>query len=152
VFKSNSGDFDTIFVKEITKGKVEDDPLAVNPNYYEQLDVIVRHSDPTWGVHRYLENSFLGLSAAGDGNTIISFDLAAKKSWFYADSYYKNDLNKCPTQTLQGKNWEFNDVIKLQPQSQKYFERDEFITAAYWSKSKGYIRYDLKNGVFWELQ
>ena len=32
-----------------------------------------------------------------------------------------------------------------------YSGRDDFVMKVYWSKSKGLIRYDKKNGVYWEL-
>lgn len=153
IFESNQGSIDTIFVGKVSKDRVPNDPLAIAPKYHEVLDVIVKHSNPvSINTHNYLENSFLNLYATSDRNTIIRFDFAAKNSWFYAESYYKNDLNKLPVQKLTIKNLTYEDVIKLEPQSMKFYERDEFVTAVYWSKSKGYVRYDLKNGIYWELQ
>lgn len=154
VFNSNQGDTDTIFVKSIEKAKAVNDNLAIFPKHHEILNVSVQHTDPTPPnrAQGYSEDFFFDLYATNDKNTIISFDLMAKNAWFYADSYYKNELEKLPITTLSSKNFTYTDVIKLEPQSQEFYERDEFVTVVYWSKSKGYIRYDLKNGVYWELQ
>jgi hypothetical protein len=32
------------------------------------------------------------------------------------------------------------------------YQRSDFVTKVYWSKSKGLVRYDKKDGVYWELQ
>lgn len=152
IFQSNKDDIDTIFIKEVKKESVPVDPLAIFQKYYEVLDVYVKHSNPTpIHEHNYVENSFLNIAATSDKNTIIDFDLAAKNSSFYASSYYKKDIDMLPVRKLVTKKFTYNDVIILEPQSLEYYERDEFITAVYWSKGNGYVRYDLKNGVFWEL-
>ncbi len=152
IFQNNHGMTDTIFIKSVNRTKTVDDNLSVFPNYHESLDVMVKHSDPTPpNEQRYLESSFFNLYATNDKNTIFTFSLAAKNSWFYADTYYKNDLDKLSVQKFTGKNFVYEDVIKLEPQRMEYFERNEFVTAVYWSKSKGYVGYDLKNGVHWEL-
>lgn len=153
IFENNNGDMDTIFILKVHKEKVSDDPLATMPKYHETLSIGVRHSDPTPpdGGHRYLEGTFFRLTSTENKNTHISFDLAAKKAWFYSGNYYKEELKKLPAIELSTKNFKYNDIIKLEPKSVEYADRNEFITAVYWSKSNGYIRFDLKNGVYWEL-
>ena len=154
VFHSNQGDTDTIFVQNVRRAKTDDDPLAMFPNQSEVLNVIVKHTDPIPPNRNqgYSEDSFFELWAASDKNTRIRFKLSAKNSWFYGDYYHKNDLENLTTTTLTTKSITYNDVIVLEPQSKEYYDRDAFVTAVYWSKSKGYVRYDLKNGVYWELQ
>jgi hypothetical protein len=154
VFHSNNGDTDTINVQTIETAYVDSDPLDAFPNHQEILDVIVKHSTP-FESEQKMEESFL-LLEAGDKNTLIDFNLMAKNSWFYGESYYIDDLNKLAETELVTKKYIYKDVVIIEPQEdikKEYLEeRDEFITKIYWSKSKGYIRYDLKNGVYWELQ
>ncbi len=152
IFKSSQGDIDTIFIREVTITSVPNDPLAILPKYHDVLNVNVKHSDPTSiNGHRYLESCFFELTATNDHNTIFGFNLAAKKALFYADSFFKEDLEKLSIVELITKAFTYKDVIKLAPQSLKYYERDEFIVAVYWSKKTGYVRFDLKNGLYWEL-
>ena len=154
VFQNNQGTTDTIFVNAIKKESVPDDPLSIFQKYYEVLNVVVKHSNPiTVNEHNYLESSFFELSASDGHDTFVSFHLAAKGAWFYSSSSFSGKyLENMPVMTLKTKNFIYDDVIKLESQSIDYYDRDEFITALYWSKSKGYVRYDLKNGVYWELQ
>lgn len=155
VFHCNKGDTDTIIVQAIETAKVDSDPLAPFPNHQEILNVIVKHSTP-FNSKQKMEDSFVRLEAVKDKNTLVSFKLLAKNSWFYSESYYINDLNKLKENAMTIKGNIYSDVIVIEPQEnikkEYYDERDEFVTKLYWSKSKGYIRYDLKNGVYWELQ
>lgn len=152
VFQSSQGDSDTIFVKEVRTTSVPNDPLAIFQKYHDVLNVNVKHSDPkSINEHRYLENCFFELTATNDHNTIFGFSLAAKNSWFYTDSFFKKDLEMLSIGELITKNNIYKDVIKLEPKSNRYYDRDEFIVAVYWSKNTGYVRFDLKNGVYWEL-
>ena len=152
VFQNDNGDIDTIFVISVERLKNPDDPLAVSPNYHESVEVMVKHSDPTPpNDHRYLQSPFLKLYSAKDKNTLINFALTAKNAWFYSGKYNKNELEKLATAELVTKNFKYDDVLRLVPKSMEYFERDEFITTVYWSKKDGYVRFDLKNGVYWEL-
>ena len=157
IFHNNKGGTDTIFVIGIEKGKSEDDPLAFFPNQIEVLSIVAKHKRPIpTNSNEWMEDSFLELSAGKDNTTLIEFKLLAKNAWFYSDSYYVNELDKLPETSLILKNNIYNDVIIIEPQEsikKKYYkERDEFVTKIYWSKSKGYIRYDLKDDVYWELQ
>jgi len=157
VFKSNQGDTDTIFVRVIEKTKTDDDPLAAFPNKREVLSVVVKRTNPTpMNSKNQMEDSFFELYAVKDKNTLIDFGLMAKNAWFYGESFYINDLNKLDESTLDINGHIYNDVVVIEPQekirNEYYDEREEFVTKIYWSKRKGYIRYELKNGVFWELQ
>src|SRR5205085_9794613 len=118
---------------------------------------IVKHTVPTpFNSIQKMEDSFMRLQAYEDKNTVVKFNLLAKNSWFYADSYYINDLNKLKESSMTIKDKIYIDVVVIEPQEEitKEYneERNEFVTKIYWSKSKGYIRYDLKNGIYWELQ
>ncbi len=153
IFQSNRGDIDTVFIKEVRHSSVPTDPLAIFQSYREVLEVVAKHSDPvSINGQRYLENSFLKLYSTDNKNTILTFSFAAKKSWFYADSYFKNDIERLANIELVTQSFKYTDVIKLEPQNIEYLNRPEFILAMYWSKTKGYVRYDLKNGLYWELK
>ncbi|NQY07553.1 MAG: hypothetical protein HRT68_15495 [Flavobacteriaceae bacterium] len=61
-----------------------------------------------------------------------------------------NQLNKYPTLTLTTKAGIFKDVIKLK--SVMYYpERENAVQFMYWSKKNGYIKFERKDGLTWEL-
>jgi hypothetical protein len=153
VFQSNNGNTDTLFVKEVETAKTPTDNLALFPNHREILNVVVTHTRPIpFNTEERMEDSFFELYGTKDKNTLINFQFKARNAWFYSESYYKKDLEKSAALQLTTKNAVYFDVIKLEPASKEYADRNEFVTALYWSRSKGYVRFDLKNNVYWELQ
>jgi len=151
IFENNHHIRDSIFVLSIEKTKKADDPLSISPDYLESLDVIVRHTDPVSVEPRYIQNTFLSLFATKAKNTHINFRLAMRNAWFYAGDYSVSELNGLPTKSLTVGNIVYDDVIKLEPKSSEFVDRDEFVTSVYWSKNRGYIRIDLRKGDIWEL-
>lgn len=48
---------------------------------------------------------------------------------------------------------QYNDIyiIGYDNYANDFYNRSNFVTKIYWSKSEGLIRYDKKDGVYWEL-
>lgn len=154
VFNSNTGDTDTVFLLGTTKGTSPSDPLDIFPTNLEHFSILSRHSDPSppSGNHRYLEGAFLQLSAAEDKYPYLTLHHTAKDAWFYGGQFMDlKDLDTITLTSLTTNLKTYNDVIILKPESNEYSDRSDFITEVYWSKSEGLIRYDKKDGVYWEL-
>jgi hypothetical protein len=154
VFISNTGEADTIFLLGANRSASPTDPLAVFPTHIESYSILARHSDPSPpdGSHRYLENIFLTLYASTNKSPYLSFYFSAKDAWFYGGDYFKlNDLENMKPTDLETKAGRYKDVLILSPNSNEYFQRSNFITRIYWSKSNGLIRFDKKGTMYWEL-
>jgi hypothetical protein len=155
VFGSNTGDTDTIFLLGTNRQTVPSDPLDVFPTNLEHFTIASRQSDPSppSGNHRYLENEFLELSASEDKSPYLTLHHAGKDAWFYGGGFmYLKDLDTIKFISLATKLKTYNDIILLNPESNEYSDRSNFITKVYWSKSEGLIRYDKQDSVYWELQ
>jgi hypothetical protein len=152
VFGSNTGDTDTIFFLGTSRQKVPSDPLDFFPTNLEHFTVAARLSDPSppSGNHRYLESVFLELSASE--SPYLTLHHAGKDAWFYGGGFmYLKDLDTIKFISLATKLKTYNDIILLNPESNEYSDRSNFITKVYWSKSEGLIRYDKQDSVYWEL-
>jgi|GEM_PF-2826738 len=155
VFSNYKGGVDTFFVERVQRYKAEVDPLDVIPKHYEVLEVVIRYPNSTLlnGQRSYDRDVFFDLSAAKNGNTLIGFRFKSKGVKFYSEKRYsKFILEEKRLSSLNTKNHIYTDVLKIKSLDTEYEQRSDFITAIYWSKSKGYVRYDLKNGTYSELQ
>jgi hypothetical protein len=154
VFNSNTGDSDTLFLLGVGRESVPSDPLDFFPTKLDHFSIGAKHSDPSppSGNHRYLESDFLNLSVGEDKEPYLSIHFTAKNAWFYGGSFLDlKDLDTIKQVTLDTKAKRFTDIIIIRPESDEYYDRSNFITNLYWSKSQGLIRYDKKDGSYWEL-
>ncbi len=120
VFKSNTGDKDTIFLfkKDTMVGYFHP---QTSSDCYEVVSVIL---------------------------------LSAKNAVFYRLSSIEIDsLMKANTITIKSQFHQYDDVYIINGEDYQgnLYERSNYITKVYWSKSNGLIRYDKKDGVHWEL-
>lgn len=156
VFKSSKGDTDTIFfLKKDTLWGYPDPALSTSK--YQIAAIFCKHSDSYMvgkEEHRYLENYFLKIKKTMSKKAEIEIDLSAKDANFYRLSSIKIDsLSKIQPETLQTSYGQYNDVYVIV--GEDYLgglsQRSSFVTKLYWSKSNGLVRYDKKDGVYWEL-
>lgn len=156
VFNSNSGEIDTIFL--LKKDTLFAYPDAPNPfgSKNEEVAISCRHTDP-WppdGKHRYLENLFVQLEKAKDGQTRLSVNLSAKNAAFYRlEGIIVDSLGAVKPIELKTSNNVFKDVYVIK--SIDYLEREkqnDYVTRLYWSKSQGLVRYDKSDRDYWELR
>jgi hypothetical protein len=153
IFKSKNGNVKTVLIKKVVKSYGADDPLSVLPNKQQVLNVYVHFSDSIYNATlENLEGPFFSILALKDNRTIYIFSLNLGSANFYGNSYENKYINQMQSQTLRCGSKEYKDILVLRPNETKYKERSDYITTLYWSKSKGYVRYDLNNGEFWELQ
>jgi hypothetical protein len=156
VFKSNTGDTDTVFLLKKDTLLAYPEAQSANGTKYEIVTIFCKHSDPNMpsSKHRYLKNNFLEIGKAKDNRTKINVLLSAKDAKYYKLSAIKIDsLNKETPSTLLTQYGQYDDVYIFN--SEDYLgnlrQRNNFITKVYWSKSNGLIRYDKKDTVYWEL-
>jgi hypothetical protein len=155
VFKSNTGDRDTIFIIGVDRRKNPTDQLAIFPNYAEHLSVFVKHSDPAspGGGQRYLRSNFLEIHKWSKISATIDFDFVAKDAWFYGGNGISIIEIKNKTMTeLKINSIVFRDVVIIHSNNTEYRHRNNFIDKIYWSNKTGYLKFDLLNGVTWELE
>lgn len=157
VFKSNIGETDTIFLLKKDTGMVYAEPQSLNGIKYEMVSVFYKHSDsknPPHNKPRYLENHFLEIEKSKDNRAEINIMLSAKDAHFYRLSKIKIDsLSKIRPVTLQTSFGQHDDVYVIEGEDYlgSFFQRSNFVTKLYWSKSSGLVRYDKKGDVYWEL-
>jgi len=154
IFNSNTRDTDTIFLLGANRQLVPSDPLDVFPTNLDHFSISARHSDPCppSGNQRYLEGSFLELTVGEDKQPYIGIDLTAKDSWFYGGRFlFLKNLDTIKPISLKTSTKVYKDIIILTPESTEYFDRSNYVTKVYWSKSEGLIRFDKKDSVYWEL-
>jgi hypothetical protein len=156
VFKSNTGDTDTIFLLKKDTLLAYPEAQSKNGIKYEEVSTFCKHSDPNTpsDKHRYLESAFFTVGKATDDKAEISILLSAKDATFYKLNSIKIDsLSKRNPSTLQTQYGQYNDVYVIigEDYLDDFRQRNNFITKVYWSKSNGLIRYDKKD-VYWELE
>lgn len=156
VFKGNKESADTIFIRNISKGTAPNDNLASPKYYYEWLNVGVDYisSRTDAGEPIYTSPIILSLSASPvDSFCGISFEFISNKGKFYSDSsmYDRRYLEQLPIMTMSIDGHQYTDIIKIKTVNKEYLDRENFITTLYWSKQKGYVRFDLNNGEYYEL-
>ena len=149
VFKSNTGDTDTVFLLKKDTLLAYPEAQSLNGIKYEVVSIFCKHSDPYMpgGKHRYLKNKFFKVEKAEDNRAEINIFLSAKDANFYRLSPIKADsLGKAKPSTLQTQYGRYNDVyiINAEDYLGNFQLRSNFITKVYWSKSNGLIRYDSK--------
>ena len=154
VFSSSTGDTDTIFLLGTNRQTAPSDPLDVFPTELEHYTIASRHSDPAPSDrnHHYLESVFLELSASEYKSPYLTLHHTGKDAWFYGGQFMElKDLDTLHLVSLVTKLKTYHDIVILYPESYEYLGRSDFITRIYWSKSKGIIRYDKKDSIYWEL-
>jgi len=157
VFQSNTGDSDTIFLLEKDTLTAYPEAQSSNGIKYEVLSIACKHSD-SYSVDNkqsYLENVFFEISRNKSNRSSIAIHLSAKDANFYRLNLIRIDsLVKQPSSTLRTKYGQFDDIYVIDGQDYlgNFYQRSDFVTKVYWSKSQGLIRYDKKAGVYWELE
>lgn len=156
VFKSNTGETDSIFLIKKDTLLAYPEAQSINGIKYEVVSVFCKHSDPNilYDKQRYLENIFLEVEKSKDRQAEINIMLSAKDANFYRLSKIKIDsLNKIEPITLQTSYGQYDDVYVIEGEDWlgSFYQRSNFVTKLYWSKSSGLVRYDKKDNIYWEL-
>jgi hypothetical protein len=153
VFKSSTGYTDTIFILEKDTLLAYPEAQTLNGIKYEVVSVFCNHygqSKQNTGRSYY----FFKVQKAKDNRAELVFDLSAKGAKFYRLIPIKIDsLSKVNPLSLQISSGKYDDVYVIYPDdyAKDFYSRNDYVTKLYWSKSKGLIRYDKKDSIYWEL-
>ena len=147
VFESSTFENDTIYIKEVEF--VFPDGIGV-VDYNQSLRVLAEHTDPQ-NENRVWETFTLILAAKTQKKSSYAiFDLRAKNAQFMPQRFSFDVLNKLKEIKLSVPYGEFSDVIRL-VNNEDYSNIPTAIEIIFWSKNKGYIRFDKYDGTSWRL-
>ncbi len=147
VFKSNKKKFDTIFINTVSNYISVNDPLGVFSDKEETISVAAKLDRKSSFVSR-----IVSLSSTEKKGLILQITFRTNEGWYYGpNTWTVSSLENLNIYKLKIQNKFYDDIWIFTATDRKYEERDDFIEKLYWSKSKGVIRYDKKNGEFWEL-
>lgn len=153
VFKSNTGESDTIFfIRKDTLWGYPDPALSTSR--YEEVAIFCKHHSSNkleYGRSYY----FFKIQKAKDNRAELVFDLSTDGAVFYRLRTVKIDsLRKENHMTLQTSDGKYDDVYVIYPDdyARDFYHRSNYVTKLYWSKSNGLIRYDKKDTIYWELE
>lgn len=153
VFRSNLEETDTIFFLKKDTILAYPEAQALNGTKYEVVSVFCNHfgrNNRNTGRSYY----FFKVQRAKDNRTELVFDLSAKGAVFYRISSVKIDsLSKANLVSLETSYGKYDDVYIIYPDgyAKDFYNRSNFVSKLYWSKTRGLVRYDKKDGVYWEL-
>lgn len=154
VFKSNTGEIDTIFILKKDTLWSYPEAQALNGKEYE---VVTAFSTPSSLNQKGADRRYdlFKVQKAKDSRAELVFDLSTRGAVFYRLTPVKIDsLSIVKPVTLQTSSGQYDDVYIILPDdyAKDFYDRSNFVTKLYWSKSSGLIRYDKKGTVFWELE
>jgi hypothetical protein len=160
IFKSTSGELDTIHVLKIDhyfgkKGQNNVSPFIANEGY---IGVWVNHSTRS-SKKSSVEKSnhyFLIMHKLGRDSLIVYFELEAKGAYsYYFDPISLRQIQSTKTEKMVILGHNYDDIIRIKHNREtiEAFQNErDFIKLIFWSKNLGYVRFDLGNGEKWFLK
>lgn len=153
VFKSSSNEIDTVFIRKIHTHTNGDDPLT--PKSFHQslfVDAEVSLREPRIQNKKPYYREYIGVLSmyAGKGTSSITFDLNKRSDTL---SFPSNLLLTFSLKSLENKvsNLRYKS-FEIIPNLSNDLSNDYDLKNYWWSKEFGYVRYEFKNGYYWELQ
>lgn len=156
VYVSNLGNRDTISLLKKDTIWSYPEAQAIVDFEGELVRVFCKHSDTVILEKsvRYLENDFCSVQTTKSGHSILEVNLYTKDATFYRLKPIKLDsLDKVKPVILKTKYAQYNDVYIINGEDYlgSFRKRYDFVTKIYWSKTKGLVRFDKQNNIYWEL-
>ena len=155
VFKSINGNTDTIFlIRKDTLWGLPDPALSLSK--YEISAIFCKSLLTNLHDKRkdYSQYYFLKIRKTMTEQTELVIDLSTKGAQFYNLTPIKTDsLSAIKPIFLKSNFKTYDDVYIILPDNyaNDFYHRKDFVTKLYWSKSIGLVRYDKKDGEYWEL-
>lgn len=147
VFAKVNGSSDTM---KITRAEDKQFPDGIGALQNERLRVLVTIKDLSVS-KKPIEVTLLYIfSKTSRYSSKISFKLPISGGRFWGKAYSINELENYAEFSLQTQNGIFDDVIRIDDNSNQVF-REEDIATIFWSKSAGYVKCIKKDGAAWEL-
>jgi len=156
IFRSNTGILDTIFLLKKDTFLLNAQPLSLIPIQYQSVSIFCKHSDSVIqdSSVRYLESYFCSIRTTKNNHAILEVRLNTKDAFFPQLGPIKLDsLSRVVPITLKTKYNQYHDVYVIKSEDFLGFlnKRHGFVTKIYWSKTKGLVRFDKRDSVYWEL-
>lgn len=153
IFKSNTNDTDRIFLLHRDTLMAYPEAQSINGVVYETISVFCNHysRDKNSKGRSYY---FFKVQKAKDNRTEMVFSLSLKDAEFFRVSPVKIDsLKNINPISLKTSIEHYDDVFIIYPDDygMYFYNKNSFVTKLYWSKLKGLVRYERKDGVYWEL-
>jgi hypothetical protein len=150
---SSQNNTDTIFLIKKDTMWAYPEAQKINGIKYEVVSIFCRHTNSSHPDGHRIEGNFLELGKSKDNNAELVISLVAKDAVFYRQAGIKLDtLKQQMPIVLQTKFNKYDDVYIITDEGvSRYYERSNYITKVYWSRSQGLVRYDKKDRVIWEL-
>ena len=155
IFKSNKGEIDTIYVREINSHTNPSDPLDFFPDYHQSLfvtgEIKLREPKVDMMKKKYFTENI----------NLLNLHADEESPFFYFVFEKKTDTLDYPTTalTLDSLKLEFKTKKKLKYgailiQAKEHYDLpfDYDLANFWWSKEYGYVRYEFKDGYYWELR
>jgi len=156
LFHSDKDKKDTLIIASIERRK-----LNYNSYFFFDYEYLFGDTWETYEVSTKFSNNrgapssnILTIRAEPNGTKTISFDFTLNHAFWYGNEYLEKDANNILN--LQITKFErgllkFNDVIVVPSSDEEYKERDDYIYKIYWSKSNGFVGFDMLNGEEWAI-
>lgn len=161
-FQSDKGKKDTLII-------VSFDKFTYHDKCYSRLQCLwLFLTEGTWqsyyiyavNIHySFPRRELLSIGTAPNGVKLIHFDMWNNWSlqWYGFEPQDRDDLSNMkkilnyPTSTFHVNSQIYDDVITIKSTNQEYRNRQDFIETLYWSKSMGYVGFDMLNGEKWTI-
>jgi hypothetical protein len=146
VFHSENGSVDTLEISQVIDGGF---PEGIGARANERLRVTAKHrKTESKGLH---ELSFLYIIARWQAEpSKIDFEFFLPDKTFWGRSYPIQDLEGYTEISIETPYGNIDDVIVIEDNSRRPYNKDN-IKTIFWSKSKGYVRFEQYDGSVGEL-
>lgn len=147
IFGSSAGEVDTIEIQRIEDNRFPDG-LGAPKN--ERLRILARLGKQSKSnVKQEVRLLYISARTATEPSR-IDFEFSIGGSDFWGKYFNIHELEEYKKEYLELPNMTFNDVIRIDDNSNQRL-RPYDIATIYWSKSSGYVKCEEKDGTVWEL-
>ncbi len=149
IFQSNNGDEHTLEIKTIERSDDKTNPYAGDFSGKLEQEIIYCSSseDPTND-----ERILTAIGKTSSDDTFIHLNLDIPNTQFPGGLYLLSDLENRQVESLTIEGNSYSDVLVLTPENVEMEIQGITVEKVYWSKSSGYIRYDMSDGTVWSLK
>ncbi len=146
VFRLENGRLDTLEIWQVIDGRF---PEGIGARANERLRITAKHRETE--SKRSHELSLLYILAQWESEpSKIDFEFFLPNNTFWGRGYPINELERFKEISIQTGYGNFDDVIVIEDNSRRPYEKDD-IKIIFWSKSRGYVRFEKYDGSLGEL-
>lgn len=148
-FQSNQGESYRIKVSSVDRAMSRTNPYAGNfSSEHEQLIVNFTYLDQ----NDTDEHSLFAIGKSHKGKGFLNFIFDLPMTMLLGEPKDILEADRWPVERKTINNKSYTDIIVYEPLSPQENDANfPFVTKLFWSKSKGYVRYELSTGQIWDL-